>query len=335
MDKCLIGPRFSMVCAVTTPITLRAHSTDDQLAAIPVVLGFHPSDSLVMALVVDGCLGPLVRADLADALRPELRHRLLSAVEQQVTPEDCEVFIVAYGDDRHQLRRVAMKAQRQASLTLNESVVVCQGRWWYTYAADDDPGHPYCPQDSPVAAEAAYLGLPVLASRADLERYFDPPRNQRRICARTLTLARERVRSLPAGQARQLLQEALEQCLTQNPRQLPGRRLALLLALAENPTGRLAFWSTLNRETASAQLGLWLQVARRFTGEQAVIATCLVGFAAWQSGNGPLLAVAVARATAVSARHQVVQLLHTIHDLAIPPRELETVRRMGLLELEG
>ncbi|MDO5285972.1 MAG: DUF4192 domain-containing protein [Actinomycetia bacterium] len=315
---------------MTSPITLRAYSTDDQLAAIPVLLGFHPSSSLVLALIVDGCMGPLLRADLVDALRPEPLHRLLSSLENRVAP-DCGLYIVVYGDDRDQLRRLALEVERKASLPVSESVIVCGGRWWHTYATDDDPGRPYCPQSSPVAAEAAYLGLPVLASRADLERYFEPPRGQRRVSVRTLQAARQQVRATP-GRARALLTSALGEALAQNPRVLPGRQLALLLALAEDPTGRLAFWSTLNQETAQAQLGLWLQVARRFTAEQAVVAVCLAGFAAWQCGNGALLAVASHRAAAAAPQHEVVKLLRTIDEMAVPPRELETVRRLGLLD---
>ena len=157
VDSCPIWLGRAMVLDVTSPITLRAYSTDDQLAAIPVLLGFHPSSSLVLALIVDGCMGPLLRADLVDALRPEPLHRLLSSLENRVAP-DCGLYIVVYGDDRDQLRRLALEVERKASLPVSESVIVCGGQWWHTYATDDDPGRPYCPQSSPVAAEAKSEG---------------------------------------------------------------------------------------------------------------------------------------------------------------------------------
>ncbi len=321
-----------MVAGVTTLIpTLRVSSPDDLLAAVPVLLGFHPEQSVVVAHLHGGRFGCVARADLADMLRPGVPRAVLAALRAEADRDGGSLVIVAYGNEPTASRQAAERVEQELGVPVTTSIVVAGDRWWFT----DDPqgaGSLHDPRGSRVAAEAAFAGRTVLPTRGDVARLFLPARGQRRVAARTLGTALQTVALLPDGEAQVMLREAIDEFAAASPPRLSGRDCALLVALADHPRGRLAFWERLSPETAPMLVEMWLQVSRRFHPEQSVVASCLVGFAAWQTGAGALMTLALDRAESGGGTGEVVDLLRTIYAGAVPPGDLELARGLGLFE---
>ncbi len=88
----------------TSKLTLTAKSPEDVLAMVPVVLGFTPTDSLVM--LTFGAANPFhARVDLPDRPR-DVRHVVASLLEPAARHGVSRVLLVGYADDLDRVERV-------------------------------------------------------------------------------------------------------------------------------------------------------------------------------------------------------------------------------------
>ena len=184
--------------AHTAKVTLR---TPAELAdALPYLLGFHPTDSIVMVALhgrhsrfggrlrlgipADPLEWPEVATELAECLvrGSEQRGGRPDSIVVFLCPEPAEGERPAQTMERMrplaQLLRVACGA---LDVPVIEALCVSDGRWWSYTCADTGCG---CPPDgaeisssgdSVMAAAAVYAGIRVRGSLREMEARFAPP----------------------------------------------------------------------------------------------------------------------------------------------------------------
>lgn len=177
----LVVMRTSRLQPSTDPRIVRMRSPGEIVSAAPILLGFTPTDSLVVICLRDKRIVLTCRLDLADALEDEAIASITAAAQRNGATG---VLLIAYGADREvtgaAVRRMR-RAAKDARLGIGEQISVVDGRWFHERCAE-----PLCcpPQGTPVSdhdeapttmALAAAAGT-HRASRADLVALVAPDR---------------------------------------------------------------------------------------------------------------------------------------------------------------
>ena len=161
--------------------TLTARGPEDLLAAVPVVLGFRPHDSLVM-LTFDAARTFHARVDLpppaeAEAALPELVDALVSPC---LTHRVGRVAFVSYSDDAGLSARVATALRAafgRAGIGVIDVLRAHAGAWRRVPVRPggrESEAVPYDEAAHPFAAQAVFEGRVTLASREDLRDTLAP-----------------------------------------------------------------------------------------------------------------------------------------------------------------
>lgn len=292
----------------TTPrTTLTARSPEDVLAAVPVVLGFEPRQSVVM-LTFGGVetfharldLPPPSEADQAVALLldPALLHRVR------------RVLFVLYADDGPAVRGVGERLRRaftEAGVEVLEVLRAHGGRW---FASGGPPGGvPYDVGDHRFRAQAVVDGIVVHGSRDELEALLRPRPDAVGLVERALR------RAVPstAGEVGDLVERRLAE-----GRFSDAELARVLLALAE-PTGRDAAWAALSRDGALGHVRLWTDAVQRAPDGLVPGPAAVLGLAAWLAGHGALAWCAVDRCRAHDPGNTLAALVADVLTRAVPP----------------
>lgn len=297
--------------------TLTAKRPEDLLAAVPLVLGFEPEDSLVM-LTFGADHQFHARLDLprerdhlepcVDALlRPAIRHRVQAVV------------FVVYADGGPLVRRLAQQLSRRfrrSGIRVIDCLRAHEGRWFALPPRADVPAHgvPYDVSGHEFRAAAVYDGRVTLGSRAELVAGVagDP------------TAVAETERALVVAEPLNLAG-----LIGLVSRSLPHGRVAdtddlasLLLALADDKLAHQA-WSGMRRDEAAAHVTLWTDVVRRAPDGLVADPAAILALAAWLAGDGALAWCALDRCLPREPGHPLGTLMSTILTEAVPPATWE------------
>jgi uncharacterized protein DUF4192 len=292
---------------------LSARTPEDVLAAVPVILGFEPLDSVVM-LTFGGVETFQARIDLPPPERPgevvEAVELLLEPAEQhQVT----QVVFVLYAEDGPIARAVACglrEAFAGAGIAVLEVLRAHEGRWFA-------PGRPGAPRRGVpydvgghlFRAQAVVAGIVVHGSRAELEGVLQPVPSAVAETTRALRLA---VPSSP-GEVADLVDRRLDEG------RLTTVELArVLLGLLDRPA-RDAAWGAMTRDVAEHHVRLWTDAVQRAPDELAAAPAAVLALAAWLSGHGALAWCAVDRCCAVDPDNSLAGLVADALTRALPP----------------
>jgi hypothetical protein len=323
--------------AMTKPTTLTLSTPDDVLAAVPLLLGFHPEESLVV-LTAGGPGRPFhARVDLPEST--EAMNQLVDYLTEVVLRHRVErLVLVVYSDDGV-LAEDLVGALEDALYghTQVMQAIQADGRRWYCLAdCDRCPvgGAPYDLRSHPFTAQAVYEGQAAFASREEVADSLvgtDPDAVEE--VARAAEAAERRWRGagrtplgapLPDGEATLVAAEGrwVEQQVRAwtGSETTPDARDAgrLLVALRRVAICHVA-WSMLTRSVASEHVDLWRDVVRRCPVELRAAPAALLGFAAWLSGSGALAWCAIERCQEAEPDYPLAQLLAEILISARPP----------------
>ncbi len=290
---------------------------------MPYLLGFHPTDSLVVAVIEDSSIGCVARIDLQDAEMPGLAATLLGPFLGQAGA-GARLAVIGYGDDTLTVPAMVRRVAAELPLEVFTELVVCNGMWWHVDSPQE--AEPYEPGTSRIAAEAAYHGLAARPARRDLEGLFESPPHVTTLPEAALKAAGRRVDRMSPRSARRRLDALLDARLAAGAAPMTTKECAELLLLLDVPAARDSFWMKLGRETASALVDIWLHVSWRAPVELSLGAVCAVGLAGWQSSTGVLATVALERADRLGGWHPLWDLLTHIHQLALPPSALDEIQ---------
>lgn len=293
---------------------LAVRDLDDLVGLVPYLIGFHPTESLVVVVVEDGRVVVTARMDLAatNTSGPqELVERLFARFPA------AEAWFFAYTEDAAVAWAALGRCGAFAGPNRLGRVIQVGARIW---RADHAGGPSGAVSIGPAAAEAAVLGIPVRASRSELAAQVAGPSDA---AVGELVGAFERAEAelgvLSAAERHRVLQRL---CRTADDRD----DYVLLAVLLAEPAAQLAALARLNRENAAAGVGLW----------SAVIGCCLVryligplgqlGAAAWLTGDGALQTVCLERLDRIDPMAPIGALLDWINTTVLPPVQWDTHR---------
>lgn len=295
---------------MTTPTTLKARSPEDVLAAVPVVLGFEPRDSVVM-LTFGGVETFHARVDLPPPSEVD------EAVEQLLDParrhQVSRVLFVVYADDGPAARTVVRRLRRafpRCGIDVVE-VLRAHGGRWFAPGRSGVPLHgvPYDVGDHPFRAQAVVEGIVVHGSRAELEALLRPVPEE---VARVVAALRRAAPSAP-GEIAELVDARLE------AGRFSDAELARALLGLASVRGRDAAWAQITRETAPGHVRLWTDAVQRAPEELVAGPAAVLGLAAWLAGQGALAWCAVDRCQAVDPDNSLAELVAEVLARAVPP----------------
>jgi hypothetical protein len=299
--------------------TLTARTPEDVLAVVPVVLGFEPTESMVM--LTFGSDQPFhARVDLpdrADAVA-EMAASLVDPAREHRVPR---VFLIVYSArdlfaDRA-LERTA-QALRGAGVAVIDGLRTDGHRWSPVPGRAGVPpdGVPYDLSAHPFAAQAVYDGRVVHASRDRLAATVAAdPDLVGRVVPALAALTGEPLPALDEGLwARELVLRHVRVGGAPD-----DAELARLLRGILDVRVRDAAWSPLRREHAREHVEFWADVVRRAPDPLVPAPAALLAFAAWQAGQGALAWCAVDRCVEVDPGYSLAGLVAELLTRAVPP----------------
>jgi hypothetical protein len=312
--------------------TLR--SLGDLLAAVPYLLGFHPTDSLVLLTLRDRRVVFQVRADLpVPAEVPEVVARLTELAIRQASTS---AVVLGYGQGS-QVTPVVLAlcpALESAGVTVLDALRVADGCYWSYLCTEPGccppEGRPYDGSGTAIAAEAVVAGCVALPSREELARRLDPVDGPDRAAMTEATRrADERLAALvegaPKDPAEALLRagrSAVDRAVRRQRAGMPldDDELAWLSAMLVYLPVRDHAWESVGGDLGT-HVSLWTEVVRRCDPELVAAPATLLAFAAWRAGEGALASIALSRAVDVDPGYQMARLLGRALSGGLSPRD--------------
>jgi hypothetical protein len=298
--------------------TITARTPDDILAAVPILIGFTPEESIVMLT-----LGP----------QPCFHAR----IDLPTGPEDwAEVFeLLLTPALTHGVSRVAFvvyAAQAQGLRSLADALVWhfeehsirvvdalhADGRLWFPLLPGFvGAGVPYDPEAHPITAQAVFDGLVTFGSRADLAASIDPLPDQIAHVVSALADLPPRERD-EADWIESVLPTRGELVL------LDASGLARLLRAVADLELRDLAWLRMRRRDAEQHVEFWTWVVRQAPAELVPAPAALLAFAAWLAGRGALAWCALERCTEIDPGYSFAGVLTRLLEEAVPPHVWES-----------
>jgi hypothetical protein len=303
------------------PVRLRATGAGDLLELLPYLLGFHPTESVVLVVVSDGKLALAARVDLpprcaVDALTAQL-------VSIAGSNDADAVLIFVFSGDSDTARELVPRLVDGLGEFDVLDAVYADGRRWSSLLCTDgccpEDGTPYEPGSGLLAAEAVYAGMSACSSRQELEASVVGPSEAEEAALRELMLVvAAELDLLDRSSRRDLIARRVADLVRVPVDLADGDALQLAVLVADIDVRDVA-WALMTREEAAAHVALWRQVVSRTPAELASGPLCLLGMASWISGNGALMVCCMERVLRLDPGYTMAGLLEDINRRAVPP----------------
>jgi hypothetical protein len=301
---------------------------DDLVGLVPYLLGFHPEESLVAMVLQEGRVVVTARVDLAAVTGVDDLDDLLARLFGRFPAS--EGWFLAYTDDDALAWHVLAGCVELVGLARLGRVLQVGSEQWRADCPDGPTG-PVGVTVTATAAQAAALGLPARRSRRDLaDGLAAPPDAEVDGLVAEFDARSAELDALSPRARRRLLgrllagsgQLARPDCV----------RLALLVAADE---GQVAALGRLERGAAERHLQVWSQVLRHSLSAYRPAVLGLIGFAAWQTGDGALQMVCLEQLDLVDPLAPMAALLDWLNANVVPPEEWDRLRPSLLSALEA
>jgi hypothetical protein len=306
--------------------TLTATGPEDLLAAVPLVLGFHPEDSLVMLT-----FGPPrtfhARVDLPPTLGTSVVQELVETLlGPTLTHSVREVAFMVYSRD------ASLTAGLAAELVpafVAEGVGVLgvfradEGMWCEVpirRGGSESPPAPYDARHHRFTAQAVVEGRVTHASRAELRDTLarDDARRDR-WAAEAAALPPSRI---DAGDVVALVMRCVESGLTPD-----DSAAACILSAITRVEVRDAAVHAISCDLADQHLRVWSALLCGAADEQVPDVAAVTALCAWLSGDGALAWCALDRCFAVDPAHRLGRCVAECLSGAVPPAAWEDGKR--------
>ena len=312
-----------------------ARTATDLVAIVPVVLGFHPRDSVV--LLTFGAPGAAFHARVDLPVVPIEQEEVADVLVGAVAANRVErVAVLLYTDDvevAHSQFDLLLGRLLERDVEVIEVLRVDDGRW-HSLPEDGSAGTPYDLDGHPFTAQGVFEGHVVHRDRAELADTLVGTDEQDAVevalaatrFAELLGSAREP--GLLRTEARWLqrfirAQRATSGCLSPAD---AGR----VLVLTSIEATRDVAWSEITRPSSGDHVELWRGLVRRAPRDLLPGACSLLAFAAWQHGDGALAWCAIDRCLEVDPDYSMAHCVATILTGAVPPSIWEPIREQDL-----
>jgi hypothetical protein len=320
---------------------IRVSSVAGFLAIVPHLLGFHPSQSMVV-VGLNARRGRIVlgfRYDLPDPPDAARSREIAQHATRVLQARRIKTAIAAgYGPGTlvTPVAEPLRAALLDAGITLRDLLRVQDGRYW-SYACQD-PG--CCPPDGvpfdgpahPAAAALAAAGLKACPDRTALAGSLAPltgpaAESASQATERALRRAGEFI-AAPAGEAdgqRRLVEAGREAVraaigIYRRGGQITDHdQLAWLAVTVADLRVRDDAWARMEPKFRAAHRRLWTDVVRHAREPYVPAPASLLAFTAWQSGEGALANIAIERALAADPGYSMAHLIGQAVDAGLPP----------------
>lgn len=322
---------------------VRVSSPADLLAVVPHLFGFHPASSFVVL----GATGPRTeielgfRYDLPDPPRKSSAAEIAEHAGAVLSHRQVTTLIgVGYGPGRlvTPVADALTAVARRQGLRLQELLRAENGRYWSYLCRDacccPEQGVPFDYRShltSVVMTAAGFAAYPDRAARAQAIAPLSGDAAQameraiRRACGRAETMiaeaagrgSRNPLRRV-VDDGRRAVREAIR-VYQGGGRVIDDDQMARLLVALANLPVRDDAWARMDPGERESHLTLWADLTRRATGPWLPAPACLLAFTAWQSGDGTLANLALARALEADPAYSMALLLRDILDAGVPP----------------
>lgn len=311
--------------------------------AVPYLIGFHPSDSLVLVGLSDGILVVTARLDLGPAgCGGDLTHAVGVLLDGGVT----DVVAVIYDvDPREPGVRAAVTLLdglvEMGAARLLDTLSVSRGRW-RSVDCDDESccppgGKAVDDHTSEFAAAATFAGMVPHADRGSLAAILKPDERESRMQLRALIDAawtelidrRASIGTRGDSRARRALfaaARAVDGPLRPVELSPPDAHLARLGAWLADIAVRDSVWMAVDDGRLDGR-PLWALLARRLPEPYDAAPAFLYGWAAWREGNGAMALVAAGRALDADPGYTAADLLLAALSRGVDPRAFPKLRR--------
>ena len=312
----------------------RPLGTVELVAALPYLLGFHPTDSV--ALVGTSATGsaPLVeftlRVDLPPpAALPELAGELAEVVAAQGC--DGTLLVVVGGGagpgpepPRSDVVGAVAEACAAAGAPAWARIWVAEllaGVPWRCYCPRGCSGQLPDPASSPVAAAAVLAGQVTYADRAELERVVAPA--EASVSRRRAALLRRGAVPpvVPGPEALAELAGWVERAEFRGPELTDGDVVRLCLMLRDQLLRDAAFGFAFGVSARAAER-LWAALVREAPGPDAAEAAVLLAHSALARGDGALAGMALVRAQRARPGHRLSAMIQSALASGCHPEQL-------------
>ncbi|GAA3724887.1 DUF4192 domain-containing protein [Salinactinospora qingdaonensis] len=323
----------------------------DVIAAIPYLVGFHPSDSLVvLGIVRDSTrVGFAAQCELPepsddpDPTAGPSADDVGSDTAATVARQGCDrALLVAYGSaDRVTPRlEAAERALTAAGVEVCEMLRVAEGRYWSYLCSQEccpSEGRPYDVGSSTIPATAVVAGMSALPGREDVAASIAPVNGERRELMHRATLAAEArcarmwgstdsgghtdfataLRIEGVRTVRAVVADALAGRMPEDP-----DHLAWLGVVLVAPRVRDEAWAHIRADQAATHVALWRYVLRHVDeGPYAAAPGGLLAFSAWLANEPALADAALDRVHAVDPGYSMAALIRYALRQGVSPRQ--------------
>ncbi|GAB3264981.1 DUF4192 domain-containing protein [Nocardioides dilutus] len=291
---------------------------EDVLAAVPVLLGFEPSDSVVM-LTFGGRETFHARIDIPPPR--ELDEAVALLLEPALAHGVEHVLFVVYSARQRRSQRLLDRlgaSFAEAGIRV-VSTVRADGARWFLPGVPDAPGVPYDVCAHPFRVRSVFEGIVVSASRDELAARLVPTPG-----VASVDRARARVDAYDSTEVVATVWRALGRGSFEDD------DLAGVLQGMCDQAVRDAAWGSMTRDDASAHVALWTDAVQRSPEDLVGAPAAVLGLAAWLAGNGALAWCAVDRCTASDPDNSLAELVGRLLSRAVPPSSWDhTYREPG------
>ncbi len=282
-----------------TPVRPSAiHTLDDLVACVPHLLGFHPTNSVVIVVVRGSRVWLTARWDM-DVSQTAIARWLDQQVSSGFPAVDggqCGAFLVGYGERRRTSGVVRELSERIATPPL-AALVVDQDCWWSIADSGPASGH-------------AFLGAAktVFNSRAELAQSIAGPVGQREdeMLGRWAQALDRVDGDDPAGVVRLLtvLMDAWHEEQTVSDDDYLTAAVATTVSAVRDE-----LWRGLTAERAHQFLQFWEQVLVRTPLGVRTSVLAVTAMYAWAAGNGVLMNICLEEARQIDPEFPLVRSL--------------------------
>ncbi len=318
---------------------MRLGQPSDLLAMIPFMLGFHPSESLVVVALKDTQVAFGARDDLPPLgcdPPPEQTRYLVDVVRRQRCNR---VLLVGYGpEEQGSPTLTALTAAfHDADVMVLESLRADGGRYWSYLCANErccpSQGTPYDVSTSEVAATWTLDGRVAWRDREEYEAQILPvsgpvreamaretvTAHQRLVALLTAANDEEHAAAMLNSAGNLAIASALDRLLNGEPP--TNEQVAWLSVLLQSIPIRDAAWGLItgNETELRQHRSLWQEVLRRAEPDLMAAPASLFAFAAWRDGDGAIARLALERALAADPEYRMANLLYQALTAGVPP----------------
>jgi hypothetical protein len=326
----------------TSASTFIARSATDLVAVVPVVLGFHPRDSVVVLTFGGPGRGRgnafHARVDLPLAMgeQEEVADLLMGAVAANRVDR---VAVLLYTDDvevAHSQATLLLGRLLAHGVEVIEVLRVDEG-CWHVVPEDGSPGTAYDLDGHPFTAQGVYDGQVVHRDRAALADSLVGTDDEDAV---EVALAATRFADLVASSSEpgllrteaRWLQGFIRSHLDDPVAAVDAGRLLVLASIVAT---RDVAWAEITRESSGQHVELWRALVRRAPRDLLPGACSLLAFAAWQHGDGALAWCAVDRCLEVDPDYSMAHCVAQILTGAVPPSVWEPIPEQDLPVFAG